>query len=74
MKEYIPVPTASPIMAAKHIDAAVVKPFTLLLSFNIVPAPKNPIPEIYCPANLNMAMSDAPQERANSMASMEREV
>ena len=48
---------ARPIIATKHIDAAVVKPFMLLLSFNIVPAPKKPIPEIYCPANLNTSLS-----------------
>ena len=48
---YTPAPTAKPIHATKNIDAAVVNPFTLLLSFNIVPAPKKPIPETYCPAN-----------------------
>ena len=45
--KYTPDPTDNPIQAARHIDAAVVNPFTLLLSLRIVPAPRKPIPDIY---------------------------
>ena len=44
--KYTPDPTASPIHAARHIEAAVVKPFTLRLSLSIVPAPRKPMPDI----------------------------